>query len=149
MFYDLCTCRCILFFSPQTPDNKNAFAYFDASLAGLVEEKINWSEFWLSSCLQIYDASFMTDFGSCWLSWSFFAPHTAVNLWLRGKTATEQCKELNPDIWAQSPQFDLHAWDEDMTKRQKIMQFLFFFFWKIRSLLWCYLHTSRNNPVAK
>lgn len=41
MFYDLCFCRCILFFFPQTPDNKNAFVHFDASLTGVIEEKIN------------------------------------------------------------------------------------------------------------
>lgn len=32
-------------FFPQTPDNKNAFAYFDASLTGVKEEKNNQSEF--------------------------------------------------------------------------------------------------------
>lgn len=28
-------------FFPQTPDNKNAFVHFDASLTGVIEEKIN------------------------------------------------------------------------------------------------------------
>lgn len=31
----------VSYFFSQTPDNKNAFVHFDASLTGVIEEKIN------------------------------------------------------------------------------------------------------------